>query len=304
MWGEEDVTLEAFKVIVEGLDRLHVKVVGRRVENQAVGIAQLHTGNHTTHLFPPRKHVDLLEDFLVFEEHTSEERFEIHFVAFAILREPVEHIEVCVEELCVVEWQISRSDGDAPWVSTSSSFLVTIDNLKESRHRTRIMADEYHLFFLLHLEIHLVEEHCAIVGYSFKVLHFQDLVTRFAFHLEDNTWIATGRRLNFFHIELFEHLLTRSRLLTLRHVSRESANKLFQLLTFFLCFLTLVLCLAECQLRRFVPEGIVTREECNFTEVNVHRVGTNLVKEVAVVAHHKDSVFHIAEVFFEPFHRL
>ena len=112
--GEEDVTLEAFKVVVEGLDRLHVEVVGRRVENQAVGIAQLHTGNHTTHLFTTRKHVDLLEDFLVFEEHTSEERFEIHFVAFAILREPVEHIEVCVEELCVVEWQISRSDGDAP----------------------------------------------------------------------------------------------------------------------------------------------------------------------------------------------
>ena len=166
------------------------------------------------------------------------------------------------------------------------------------------MADEYHLFFFLHLEIHLIEEHSAIVGYSFKVLHFQDLVTRFAFHLEDNTWIATGRRLNFFHIELFEHLLTRSRLLALRHVSREATNKLFQLLTFFLCFLTLVLCLAECQLRRFVPERIVTREERNFTEVNVHRVGTNLVKEVAVVAHHKDSVFHIAEVFFEPFHRL
>ena len=47
---EEDVSLELLEVVVERLDGFEVEVVGRRVENEAVGIFQLHTRNHTTHL--------------------------------------------------------------------------------------------------------------------------------------------------------------------------------------------------------------------------------------------------------------
>ena len=63
--GKEDVTLEEFQVIVERLDTLHVEVVGRSVQYQAVGVAQLHTGNHTAHPFATRQHIDLLQDVLI-----------------------------------------------------------------------------------------------------------------------------------------------------------------------------------------------------------------------------------------------
>ena len=53
MRSEEHITLIELQVVVERLDRFEVQVVGWSVENQAVGIAELHAGNHTTHLFTP-----------------------------------------------------------------------------------------------------------------------------------------------------------------------------------------------------------------------------------------------------------
>ena len=52
--GKENVALEEFEVVVERLNALHVEVVGRRVEDEAVGIAQLHAGNHAAHLLAAR----------------------------------------------------------------------------------------------------------------------------------------------------------------------------------------------------------------------------------------------------------
>ena len=45
--GEEDVALEELKVVVEGLYAFEVEVVRGRVQNQAVGILQLHSRYHT-----------------------------------------------------------------------------------------------------------------------------------------------------------------------------------------------------------------------------------------------------------------
>ena len=55
MRREEDISLIGLQVIVESLDRFQVEVVGRSIQNQAVRIAELHTGNHTTHLFTSGK---------------------------------------------------------------------------------------------------------------------------------------------------------------------------------------------------------------------------------------------------------
>ena len=48
--GEENVALECHQVVVESLDAFQVQVVGWGVENQAVGVLQLHSGYHTSHL--------------------------------------------------------------------------------------------------------------------------------------------------------------------------------------------------------------------------------------------------------------
>ena len=298
---EEDVAAEALQVVVECLNRLHVEVVGGRVEDETVGIAQLHAGDHATHLFTSREDVDLLENFFVLEEHAPEEGLEIHLIAFAVLREPVEHVQVGVEELGVVERQIGRGDCDAPAVGAGCGFLVAVDDLEQCGHGAGIVADEHHLFLLFDLETHLVEEHGSVVGHGFEVLHFEDLVAGFAVHLENDAGIATGRGLDFFDVKLFEHLFARSRLTAFCHVGRKSADEFFQFFLLFLGLLALVLRLAQGELRRFVPEGVVAREESDFTEVDVDSVGANLVKEVAVVRNNQHGVFEVAEVVFEPF---
>ena len=48
--GEEQVALEGLQGVVERLDRLQIQVVGRCVEDDAIGIDQHHAGDHTTHL--------------------------------------------------------------------------------------------------------------------------------------------------------------------------------------------------------------------------------------------------------------
>ena len=300
--GEEDVAAEALQVVVESLDGLHVQVVGGGVEDEAVGIAELHACNHAAHLFTSRKDIDFLHDFFVLKEHTSQEGLKVDLIAFSVLREPVEHIEVGVEEFSVVERQIGGGDGDTPREGTRCRLLVAVDNLKESGHGTRVVTDKDDLLFFLHLEAHVVEEHRSVLGHGLEVLDFENLVAGLALHLEDDAGIAAGGRLDFLHIELFEHLLARGGLAAFGHIGREATDELFQFLLLLFGLLTLVLCLTQSELRRLIPEGVVAGEHRHLTEVDVDGVGANLVEEVAVVAHHEDGVFKVAQIVFKPFH--
>ena len=134
---------------------------------------------------------------------------------------------------------------------------VAIDNLKEGRHGARVVAEENNLFALLHVEGQFVEEHGAIVGHGLQVVHLQNLVARLTIHLEDNAGVLTRRRLNLFHVEFLEHLLAARGLAALCHVGREAADKFFQLLLLFFGLLTLVLRLAQGELRGLIPERVV-----------------------------------------------
>ena len=71
MRSKDDITLKLYQVIVKSLDTLQIQMVRRRIENQTVGILQLHPGNHTTHLLTAGQHTHLLLDILILEEHTS-----------------------------------------------------------------------------------------------------------------------------------------------------------------------------------------------------------------------------------------
>ena len=51
--SEEHIALVELQVVVECLNGFQVEVIGRCIENQAVGIAELHTGYHTTHFLAP-----------------------------------------------------------------------------------------------------------------------------------------------------------------------------------------------------------------------------------------------------------
>ena len=49
--AEEDVAFVELQIVVECLDALKVEVVGGGIEDEAVGILELHTGYHTAHFF-------------------------------------------------------------------------------------------------------------------------------------------------------------------------------------------------------------------------------------------------------------
>ena len=137
-------------------------MVGRRIQNQAVGIEKLHTGNHTTHLFTSRKHIHLLHDFLTREQHTSQESFHLHFVALTILTQPVYQIQVAVEVIRIVERQISRCNRHTPVIMSSLRLTVTVYNLEQRSHGTRVVAQEYNLIAFLHGKVHVAEQNSSV----------------------------------------------------------------------------------------------------------------------------------------------
>ena len=96
--AEEDIAFIELQIIVECLDALEVEVVGWGIEDKAVGILQLHAGNHATHLLATGEDIGFLQDLLTTEKHTAEETLEVHFVAFAKLAEPIYEVEA----LCIL----------------------------------------------------------------------------------------------------------------------------------------------------------------------------------------------------------
>ena len=138
MRREEDITFVSLQIVIECLNRLQVEMIGRSIENQTVGIAQLHTGNHTTHLLASRKNTNFFQYFLTGEKHTPQKTFHVHLVAFAILAQPVDQIQIGIEIFGIVQRKISGSNRHSPVEMPGIGFHMPVDDLKESGHRTRI----------------------------------------------------------------------------------------------------------------------------------------------------------------------
>ena len=134
----------------------------------------------------------------------------------------------------------------------------------------------------------MVEKHGAVVRSCFQILNFQNLVACLSLHSEDDTRVFACRRLNLIDIEFLQHLLTRGGLLTLSHIGREAAYKLFQFFALLLGFGFLVLSLTQGQLRALVPERIVSGEEGHLAEVYIYGVSADGIEEVSVVGNHED----------------
>ena len=192
----------------------------------------------------------------------------------------------------------------SPFVGPFAGLLYTIDDLEESSHRTRVTADEDDLVVLLYVEVQIAEEQRTIIGISCEALDFKDLVPWITVWSEDDTWVATATGLDLFDIELLEHLLTARSLLALSDIGTEAADELFEFLLLFLSLLILLLLLTQSELAGLVPEAVVTSELLDATEVNIHRMRADRVKEVTVVADDKHRLLILGEVVLQPSHCL
>ena len=164
-------------------------MVGRSIQNQTVGIAQLHAGNHTTHLLSSRKYADFLHHFFAGEQHTAQIAFHFHLIALSVLAQPVHQVQVAVEIIGVVQWQVSRGNGYPPVIMSGLCLAVAVDNLEQSRHGTRVAAQEHNLVALLYREVHVVEEHRTLFRFGTQARYLQNLVARFAVHRKDDARI-------------------------------------------------------------------------------------------------------------------
>ena len=191
MRREEDISFVRLQVVVECLDRFQVQMVGRSVQNEAVGIAQLHTGNHTTHLLTSGEYAYFLQHLFAGEKHTAEETFHIHFVSFAKLAQPVHQVEVGIEEIGIIQRQVSSGDGYPPVEGTGIRLHVSVDDFEERSHRTRVARQEYHFVTFLYVEIDVVEKHYAFLRLLAQSGNFQNLVARLTFGSEDDARILT-----------------------------------------------------------------------------------------------------------------
>ncbi len=156
--------LNATKLLLKALDTFQVQVVGWSIKNQTVGILQLHTGNHTSHLFTTGEYVYFLQYFLTAEEHSAQ----VALHGYLIILEPYwlnqsTKVLIAFKELCIVEWEIGCCDGNTPLVFTCISLSVAIDDFKESGHRFWIMREEYYLFALFDIEVYVIEKYSSVL---------------------------------------------------------------------------------------------------------------------------------------------
>ena len=85
MAGKENISFESDEIIIESLNRLKVEVVGWCIEDETVGILQLHPCYHTTHLLTTREDIYFLLNLFLLEEHTTKEALHHHLITSAIL---------------------------------------------------------------------------------------------------------------------------------------------------------------------------------------------------------------------------
>ena len=216
--------------------------------------------------------------------------------------QPIHQVQVAFEEPGVVERQVGRSDSHAPFVGAGLWLAVVVDDFKQGRHGAWVAAEEYDFVTFLHVEVYIVEKYCPVFRGGFQPFHFQNLVARFTFHLEDDARIFAGGRTDFLHVQFFQHFLAAGGLFAFGHVGREAPDEFLQFLFLFLGFGFLVLCLFQSQLAGLVPEAVVPGKQGDFPEVDVHRVGAYGVKEVTVVAHDQHRVFKFGKIILKPLH--
>ena len=255
---------------------------------------------------PPESTLTFFLHLLLSEEHASEVGLHRHLVARAVLREPVDEVLVALEELRVVQGQVGRGDGDAPLIGAAIRLAVAVDDLEEGRHGLGVVGDEDHLLSLLDIEADVVEEDRAVGIDRLEVFDHENRLpgSRSIRKMMPGYLRLEGRissTLSFSSI-----FFARGGLLALGHVGRESADKLLQLLALLVGLHALVLLLAQGELARLVPKGVVAGEDRHLAKVDVDGLRAHGVEEVAVVADDEDGLIlvDLAQVVLQPLHGL
>ena len=82
--------------------------------------------------FTSGKYAHFLQYFLTGEQHTPEKTLHIHFVSFAKLAQPVHQVQVRIEEVGIVQRQVSGGDSHPPVEGSRIRFYISVDDFKSA----------------------------------------------------------------------------------------------------------------------------------------------------------------------------
>ena len=289
---------------VEGGDGLHVEVVRRLVEDQAVRAADHHLGELAANLFTARKNIHVLHAVVAGEQHPAEEAADVgHVLHGGVAGQPLGDREVGAEFFGVVLLEVSLGGREAPLVGAFVRLKLAREDLKERRLRELLAADERDLVVVADDEGDVVEDLHAVHRLG-EVLDRQDFVADLAVGAEVDPGIFAARRSHLVELDLFQRALAARRLAGLGRVRGEAGDEFLQLFDLFFLLLVRFLHLADHELARLVPEIVVAGVQRDLAVIDVRDRRADAVQEVAVVGDDDDRVLEVDEELLKPVDRV
>ena len=298
--GNQLNAVEFDHTVVECGDGLHVQVVRRLVEDQAVGSADHHRGELAADLFSSGENLDLLDSVFSAEQHSAEEAADIgDILDLGIGGQPLRDVFFRVKKVGVVLFKIGLGGCDAPLVRAAVRLHVAHQNFEERRLGLLLGADEGNLVVMLYHKGDIVQKLYAADSFG-KVLHGKDFISDFTVGTEINEGVLPGGGLDFVKLNFLQSTLSGGCLLGFGSVRGEAGDELLQLLDLFLLLLVGLLHLTDHQLRGLVPEVVVSGIKSNLAVIDVRDVRAHLVEEITVMGNHDDDVGEIDQEFLQP----
>ena len=303
MRSQQHIARESLQTLVHGLNGLHVEVVCRLVEQHHVRAREHHPREHAAHLLAAGEHVHGLKDFIAREQHPTQKAAQVYVVLFGReLANPVdERIRAAVKIRRIVLGQVAGRDGLTPFDAALVRLQLTHEDFEHCRLRQLIFAYEGDLVVFADDKADLVQELHAVNGLGY-VSDEQNILADLAFSLEAHERIPARGRGHFLHRQLVKKPSAGRSLLALGLVGGKARDEGLQLSNLFLISLVFVADELLDELRRLVPEVVVTDILLDFAVVNIDDMRADGIQKVAVVADHDDKagVFIVQNEVFQP----
>ena len=225
MAGKKFYALELDHAFVEGGYGLHIQMVCRLVENQAVRAADHHLGEQTADFFTTGENLYFLNAIVAGKKHTAEEAADIGDIFDRrITHQPVADRIVVVEFRCVILREIGLRCGDTPFVSPFIRFHFSGQNLEQSRFGELVSADKSNFIVMADDKGDIVQ-HFFTVDRLADAFYRQHFVADFAFRPEIDIRIFPAGRFDIIQLDFFECPFSRSRLLGFGSIGGETGDK-------------------------------------------------------------------------------
>ncbi len=210
---------------VERLDRFHIQVVGRLVQQHDVGLLQDQLAEQHSTLLATGDHLDRLVDLLLREQHATQSTAD-HLLVIALLpplAHPVIQVHVTLEILSMILSVVADFGIFRPFHRTGIGFQITDQALEQGRLADAVGTDDGDT--LAHIDLQVEAGEQLLVERLGQPFHLQRGTVQLFCLLEADKRVLTAGRLDLFQLDLVDLFQPRGRLARLGGVGGETADK-------------------------------------------------------------------------------